>query len=79
MWTSLLHVLARIRAFFNVSVLDRELDQELESHMVMLTDENIRRGMAPEEHAVRRILAWARANPPRNCTGKFAAFRSWTP
>src|SRR5580658_287341 len=49
MWTSLQHMLARLRAFFSVSELDRELDAELESHLAMLTDENIRRGMTPEE------------------------------
>ena len=49
MWTSLQHLLARIRAFFSVSALDRELDAELEAHLAMLTDENIRRGMTPEE------------------------------
>jgi hypothetical protein len=49
MWTSLQHMLARLRAFFSVSELDRELDAELESHLAMLTDENIRWGMTPEE------------------------------
>jgi predicted permease len=49
MWTSLEHTIARIRAIFTVSALDRELDQEIESHLAMLTDENIRRGMTPDE------------------------------
>ena len=49
MWTPLEHIVARIRAIFAVSALDRELDQELESHVAMLADENIRRGMSPEE------------------------------
>jgi predicted permease len=49
MWTSLQQMLARLRAFFSVSDLDRELDAELESHLAMLTDENIRRGMTPAE------------------------------
>jgi predicted permease len=42
-------LVARIRAFLNVSEIDGELDQELESHVVLLTDENIARGMAPDE------------------------------
>lgn len=49
MWTPLEHIIARIRAIFAVSALDKELDQELESHVAMLTDENIRRGMTPDE------------------------------
>ena len=49
MWTPLEHALARIRAIFAVSALDKELDQEIESHVAMLTDENIRRGMTPDE------------------------------
>jgi predicted permease len=49
MWSPLEHFIARIRAIFMVSALDRELDQELESHVALMTDENIRRGMAPEE------------------------------
>lgn len=49
MWTPLEHIIARIRAIFAVSALDKELDQELESHVAMLTDENLRRGMAPDE------------------------------
>jgi len=47
-WTPLQHALARFHAVFAVSTLDRELDQELDSHVAMLTDENIRRGMAPD-------------------------------
>src|SRR5580704_6557849 len=49
MWTPLEQALARIRAIFAVSALDKELDRELESHIAMLTDENIRRGMEPDE------------------------------
>jgi predicted permease len=49
MWTPLEHIVARIRAIFAVSALDKELDQELESHVAMLTDENIRAGMSPED------------------------------
>ena len=40
---------ARVRAFLRVRDLDRDLEQELESHLTMLTDDNIRRGMEPEE------------------------------
>jgi hypothetical protein len=40
---------ARIRAFFRSSNLDRDLDEELQSHIAMLTEDNVRRGMTPDE------------------------------
>jgi predicted permease len=40
---------ARIRAFFRRGVLDRDFDQELESHLTMLAEENSRRGMMRPE------------------------------
>src|ERR1700676_3669949 len=49
MWTQLQHALARFCAIFAKSTLDSELDQELDAHVSMLTDDNIRRGMTPEE------------------------------
>jgi hypothetical protein len=49
MFTALSDIIARIRAFFAVDELDRDFRQELESHVAMLTEENIRRGMTHEE------------------------------
>src|SRR5688500_4753871 len=40
---------ARVVAFLTPGRLDRDLDQELESHLAMLAAENVRRGMAPEQ------------------------------
>jgi len=40
---------ARIRGAFSPARADREFQQELDSHLDMLTDENIRRGLPPEE------------------------------
>jgi predicted permease len=40
---------ARIVAFFNLRRLDRDLQQELESHLAMLAEDNLRRGMTPAE------------------------------
>lgn len=51
---------ARIGAFFRSADLDRDLDAELESHLNMLTDENISRGMSPEK--ARRAAAVALGN-----------------
>jgi putative ABC transport system permease protein len=46
---------ARFRAFFKTRELDREFDEELQSHLTMLTDDNIARGMTPE--AARRAAS----------------------
>lgn len=42
-------LVARLAAFFRQTTLDREFDDEAASHLAMLTDDNIRRGMAPDE------------------------------
>ena len=49
MFTVLKQFTARLRAFFRARDLDRDFEQELNSHVAMLTEENIRRGMAHEE------------------------------
>ncbi len=47
---SLFHRLAaRIRAFFQTPGLDHDFGQETESHLAMLAEDNVRRGMTPEE------------------------------
>ncbi len=48
--------LARFAAFFRKDALDRDLDAELESHLALAIDDNLRRGLAPEE-ARRQALA----------------------
>jgi predicted permease len=40
---------ARIRAFFRTNDLDRDFDEELQSHVAMLSEDNVRRGMTREE------------------------------
>src|SRR5258708_10742394 len=42
-------VASRIRGWLSRGRADSELAQELEEHLAMLTEENIRRGMGPEE------------------------------
>jgi macrolide transport system ATP-binding/permease protein len=49
MLSSIKQLAARIGAFFRPGDLDRDFDQEMESHLDMLAEENRRRGMAPEE------------------------------
>ena len=39
----------RLKATFRTTGLERQLDEELRAHLEMLTDENVRRGMLPEE------------------------------
>lgn len=40
---------ARIRAFFRPAGLDRDFDQELESHLAMLAEDYSRRGLSPDQ------------------------------
>jgi macrolide transport system ATP-binding/permease protein len=47
--TSLRRFVARIRAVFGGSDLDRDFAAELQAHLEMLTEDNIRRGLAPDE------------------------------
>ncbi len=47
--TRLKQMVARMRALFQTSGLDRDFDAELESHVTMLAEDHIRRGMAREE------------------------------
>ena len=49
MFTALKQFAARLRAFFRTRDLDRDFAQELDSHVSMLTEENIRRGMTHDE------------------------------
>jgi putative ABC transport system permease protein len=49
MFTAFKHITARFRAFLGRADLDRDFDQELDSHVAMLTEDNIQRGMMPEE------------------------------
>jgi predicted permease len=46
---TLKQIVARLCAFFRPGELDRDFSEELASHLDMLTAENARRGMAPEE------------------------------
>jgi putative ABC transport system permease protein len=47
--TALRHFLARMRALFRGADLDRDFARELQSHLEMLTEDNIRKGLSPEE------------------------------
>lgn len=49
-------ILRRFAGLFRTSSADAEIDAELQSHVELLTQENVRRGMSPEEaqHAARR-------------------------
>ncbi|WP_260704647.1 ABC transporter permease [Edaphobacter flagellatus] len=40
---------ARLRAFFRKQPLDRELEEEIASHIAMATEENLHNGMSPDE------------------------------
>jgi predicted permease len=48
-WSRLTQMAARLRAFLRPSAIDLDFDEELASHLAMLTDDNIRRGMSPDD------------------------------
>jgi len=47
--TSLSRFLSRVRAYFSKTDLDADLNQELEAHVAMLAEENVKNGMSPED------------------------------
>jgi putative ABC transport system permease protein len=47
MIAALRQLCARCRAFFGTGHLDRDFEEELQSHLAMLTEDNVRRGMTP--------------------------------
>src|SRR5579885_2317673 len=49
MFTAVRVIASRIRAFFHTAALDEDFHQEIESHLAMVTADNVRRGMTPEE------------------------------
>src|SRR5580704_755680 len=42
-------VASRVRAMLSKGRLDQDFERELDAHLSLLTEENIRRGMGPEE------------------------------
>ena len=51
MWTRLSVLLSRVRALFTGRRLDRDFNDELQTHLALLTEENVRRGLSPAEAA----------------------------
>ena len=51
--------MVRFGGFFNRQRKDRELDDEIESHLQMHIEDNLRSGMTPEE-ALRYAMQWGR-------------------
>jgi putative ABC transport system permease protein len=49
MFAALLACLQRLRALFTHRRLDHEFDREVQAHLDLLSEENLRRGMTPEE------------------------------
>ena len=46
---SLRRAVQRAGSFFRKAPLDRELDAEMQSHLELAVDENLKRGLSPEE------------------------------
>ena len=52
------HVVAmRVRSLLRGPALDRDLDEELESHLERLIDDNVTRGMSPESARRAALIA----------------------
>jgi len=49
MFAAVKRLAARGRAFFSVREHDRDFEEEVASHVAMLADDNVRRGMTPEQ------------------------------
>jgi len=49
MMDALRRALERVRAFFRKAPLDRDLDAEMASHLAFAVEENLRRGLSPQE------------------------------
>jgi putative ABC transport system permease protein len=49
MWTRLLVLLSRVRAVVSGRRVDADLNQEIDAHLALLTEDNIRRGMTRDE------------------------------
>src|SRR5918992_5399494 len=49
-------LLARVGGLFDKAARDRELDHELESHLLMQIDDNVRAGMTPDEARRQALL-----------------------
>ena len=77
MWTPVEQVVARIRAYFSVSALDKDLDDELESHVASLTDENVRRGMRPEEARRAALVQLGGREPLKELHRRREGFLFW--
>jgi hypothetical protein len=55
---ALKHFVARLRAFFRGGEMDRDFAEEMSAHLEMATEENIRKGMTPDQarrHAAMRL------------------------
>jgi predicted permease len=63
--TALTELVSRIRGFFRSGSLDSDFDEELQSHLAMLEEENIRRGMKPEDARRTACLTLGRATQVR--------------
>jgi putative ABC transport system permease protein len=72
MLTFLKETAARVRALFRPHDFDRDFEQELESHLAMLTEDNVRRGMPPGEA---RRAALIRMGGPQSIREQHRAVR----
>ncbi|HLJ29768.1 MAG TPA: ABC transporter permease [Candidatus Angelobacter sp.] len=67
--------LLRLRALFNNRKLDEEFDQEIRSHLALLEQENIRRGMSPEEAHYAALRSFGGVTQVKESNRQQRAFR----
>jgi hypothetical protein len=60
-WTSVMA--ARLRALFGRDKLERELDDEVRFHLEMEIDDNIARGMSPDEARYSALRSFGAVEP----------------
>jgi predicted permease len=79
MLTPLTQFVSRIRGFFRASSLDSEFDEELESHLAMQEQDNLRRGMTAEQarRAARQTLGYVTQVREAHRDARGLPFVSW--
>ena len=79
MFSALRPIAARLRAFCTRDDLDRDFERELESHVAMLTEDTVRRGMTVQEArraALVRVGAGASIKDQHRAARGLPAFES---
>ena len=72
-------VLRRLRALFGGTPDDRDLENEIESHLQLHVDDNLRAGMTLDEARRRALVRLGGVESVKRPIAIAAAFRCWKP